>query len=158
VTQSYYKPFVEELDRIADVSELQAFHAHLVPYTANGLFSNSASHVTEICTIHFPGDYSAEDKDQFQRNISEFSAVIEMNEQASIGIAGGWAAEKVLLRSEETTAFIACIGWRSAAEHLAFRETKLFEDNKHLVDGAKGLKHIHMVHISTTQVNRGRRF
>ena len=147
---------MDELDQIADVSKLQAFHAHLSPHPAIKALSNNTSPVTEISTIHFPANFSAEDRNKFEQELLQFVAIIKKHVTTSTGFAGGWAAEKVPMpgTSEETTTFIACLGWQSVEAHFAFRETKLFKDNEHLLGHAKDLKHIHMVHVSATQVDR----
>lgn len=155
-----YIPFVQELDQTADVSRIQAFHAHLSPYPANKALSNNTSPVTEISTFHFPPIYSAEDRSQFEQQLLQLVAILKMHVANWTEFAGGWAAEDVPIAgtSEETTAFVACIGWQSVEAHFAFRESKTFKENEHLVSQAKGLKHIHMVHISATQVNRDGQF
>lgn len=151
---------MDELDQIANVPELQAFHVHLSPHPATKALSNQTSPVTEICTIHFPATYSASDKKEFEQNLLDFVGIIEKNVATATGFAGGWAIEKLPIpgRSEETTTYVACMGWQSVEAHLAFRETALFKQHKHLLDQAKDLMHVHMVHVSATQVDSGDRF
>lgn len=116
--------------------------------------------MTEISTFHFPPTYSAEDRSQFEQQVLQLVAILEAHVANWTDFAGGWATEKVPIpgTSEETTAFVACIGWQSVEAHFAFRETKIFKENEHLVGRAKSLKHVHMVHISATQVNRDGQF
>ncbi|KAK4947833.1 hypothetical protein LTR10_013341 [Elasticomyces elasticus] len=158
--QDYYKPFVDELDRVANVFQLQAFHAHLSPHPATKALSNRTSPATEICTIHFPATYAARDKKKFEQDLFNLVRIIESNVPTSTGFAGGWAVEKLSLpgTSEETTTFIACMGWQSVEAHFAFRETPLFKEHKHLLDQAKDLMHVQMVHVSATQVGYGGHF
>ena len=83
-----------------------------------------------------------------------------MHAATATDFAGGWVTEKVAVPgiSDETTTYIACLGWHSVEAHLAFRETKLFKEHEHLLDQAEDLKHLHMVHISATQVDRDGQF
>jgi hypothetical protein len=116
--------------------------------------------MTELYTIHFPTDYSPNNKKEFKQNLFKFITILEEHVPTFIDFVGGWAVEKVPISvtPEESTVFLACRGWQFVEAHLAFRDAQLFEDNKYLLEHAKDLKHIHMVHVSSTKVDNDGRF
>lgn len=116
--------------------------------------------MVELCTIHFPADYSLSDQKEAEQNLLKFVAILEDKVPAFRGFTGGWAIEKVPMpvTSEESTVFFGCSGWQSVEAHLAFRESPLFQENRHLLEQAKGLMHVDMVHVSGTHVGKNGHF
>lgn len=88
-------------------------------------------------------------------------SVIEENAPAEAyrGSAGGWSVETDVPQSGDAAkkgkVYVAVIGWASVDAHHAFRETKEFKDNIHLLREAEGIQATELVHVETTENQAG---
>ncbi|KIW18669.1 hypothetical protein PV08_02958 [Exophiala spinifera] len=147
-----YKPFLQSFLTILG-GRATLYHAHFDPHPARAALSKTTSPATEIIHMYFPTSYSEEDKKKVADDIKALSAVLEKEGSDFRAAASGWVEEDVDIpgTDEKAKAFVVLFGWTSVEAHLAFRETKPFAENIHLLRGAKDLKKVHVVHSSLTE-------
>lgn len=133
MNQSYYPPFVKHLKSIVD-GDLAVQHASLSPHPP-AVALTSITKVTEVVEHYFPADISESDRSSFETNLKEFTKILENKAEGCTGFAGGWVIEELEHEEVEGKAKVwhSCIGWQSFDAHMAFRETRDFKDNVHLM-------------------------
>ncbi|KAI4285260.1 MAG: hypothetical protein L6R38_000797 [Xanthoria sp. 2 TBL-2021] len=135
MTQPYYEPFVKRLMSIIDDDVQSLLHAHLTPHPPSAAVSGTTCPVTEMITHYFSADISKSEQSSFESGMKEFSQCLEEKAEGFKGFAGGWVVEEVEHEGVEGKAklWLSCAGWQSVEAHMAFRETKDFKDNVHLI-------------------------
>lgn len=153
---SIYKPFGKKFGKVADLSQLQMFHANLKPHPPSQVLSKSNSPATEILLLYFPTDYSQADQDKFEANCQKLLGIVEKNSDKYTASAGGWVIEELTIpgTEEKAKAYSAQIGWKSVQDHLDFRSHEAFKENIHLLRGAKDLKKLAVVHYHGNEVSK----
>lgn len=153
---SAYGPHVERCGKIADLSQMQVFHANLKPHPPSKVLGRSTSPATEILLLYFPTDYSQADQDKFVADMQKLMDVVEKNSDKYTANAGGWVDEELTIPGTEEKAKVYShhIGWKSVQDHLDFRFTEPFKENIYLLRGAKDLKKFTVVHYHGNEVNR----
>ena len=110
-------------------------HAHFSPHPPSPAISNTTAPVTEIVAHYFDHAISDLDKTSFEEGVRKFVGVLEDHAEGFKGFAGGWIAEKVEHKDVEggATVYQSMLGWQSVEAHMAFRETKKFQDNAYMM-------------------------
>lgn len=105
--------------------------------------------------VHFPVNYPPDSRKQLEENVAKVVAVADASVKESMGFVGGWSLETVLVPGtlETSTVYIFSQGWPSVQAHNEFRDSPAFKANKHLLDQAIAVRHIQMIHVTTTQVD-----
>ncbi len=147
---------MDDLDQIAIVPELQAFHVPLFPEHAPAGPGNHIAPVTGVLTMYFPADYSAADKYILEEDFKRFLTTIEGNAPAPGTFAGGWVVEALPIpgTSDKAKAFVASLGWQSTQECSAFGESQSFKGNTHPLSRAKDLQQVQEVHFSGIRIDQ----
>ncbi|KAL8736773.1 MAG: hypothetical protein Q9166_000139 [cf. Caloplaca sp. 2 TL-2023] len=133
-SQPYYGPFGNHLMSIVDGQIESICHAHFTPHPPSVAVSGTNVPVTEMITHYFSADISESERSSFESGMKEFHQVLKKAEGFK-GFAGGWVVEELEHKEVEgkTKSWQSCIGWQSVEAHMAFRETKDFKDNVHLI-------------------------
>ncbi|KAL9036355.1 MAG: hypothetical protein Q9180_004346 [Flavoplaca navasiana] len=130
-----YGPFVKNLMPIVDGEIESMRHAHLSPHPPSAALNGTTAPVTEMINHYFSADISQSEQSSFESSVKQFSQVLEEKAEGFKGFAAGWVVEEVEHEGVEGKAksWLSCIGWQSVEAHMAFRETKDFKDNVHLI-------------------------
>ena len=130
-----YGPFVENLMPIVDGEMESMRHALLSPHPPSAALSGTTTSVTEMINHYFAADISQSEQSSFESSMKQFSQVLEEKAEGFKGLAAGWVVEEVEHEGVEGKAkcWLSCLGWQSVEAHMAFRETKDFKDNVHLI-------------------------
>ncbi|KAL6242877.1 hypothetical protein RBB50_009977 [Rhinocladiella similis] len=150
-----YDPFLKRFSNLLG-GDPKLYHAHFVPHPPRAVLSNTTTPTTEIVHMYFPTSYSDQDKKKVADDTKALIAVLEKEASTYRATAGGWVEEDVNIpgTEEKAKAFVLLIGWTSVEAHLAFRETKAFAENVHLLRDAKDLKKLEALHASLIEVTR----
>lgn len=126
-----YKSFAEKLVSIADTARFSPKVLH-VDFQPEADFAKATSApVTEIVTCYFDGKAPA----NYAEGVSRFLDVtVKENFDGFLGAAGGLTQEDDVERDGvKGSAAVLVVGWKSVEKHVAFRETRAFKDNIHLL-------------------------
>ena len=121
--------------------------ADFTPYSAIG------SSVTEVLNLYFPSTYSDAEQEVFLADMNFLSTCME-KAKGYTGLSKGWAMDEGLTvpeTGEQAKVYVILLGWESVACHDDFRQSDLFAENIHLLQGAKGLMGMDMCHVKLTE-------
>lgn len=150
--QPYYGPFVKNLLSAVD-GEMGILHVEFNPHPPSAAVGETSSPVTEVVDHYFVADLSDSEKSAFESNLNKFVKVLEENAEGYKGFAGGWIVEEQEHEDMDGKAKVwhSCIGWESVDAHMAFRETKAFEENVYLMR-PESKKAVTMHHVKFQEV------
>jgi len=129
------------------------YHVHFDDHPPFPALIGDDVHVTEFLTVYFPQDYSSEDQKAFDQNVEKFLDVAKGNAEGLKDARAGWIMEDLddPNTSEKRKVWTALVGWDKVESHLNYRNTPAFQDNVHLLRGAKNLKGLVNVHVAVTE-------
>ncbi|KAK4944480.1 hypothetical protein LTR10_016154 [Elasticomyces elasticus] len=129
------------------------YHVHWDNHPPVAALVGDGVHATEFLTVYFPQDYSADDQKAFDQNVYKFLDVCKGSAESLKAGYGGWIVEDLddPNTSEKRKAWTAVVGWDKVESHLNFRNTPAFQDNVHLLKGAKDLKGLVNVHVAVKE-------
>ncbi|KAI1614009.1 hypothetical protein EDD36DRAFT_417858 [Exophiala viscosa] len=129
------------------------YHVHFDDHPAVPALVGDGVHVTEFLTVYFPQDYSSDDQKAFDQNVQKFLDVTKGSAEGFKDARAGWIVEDLddPNSSEKRKAWTALVGWDKVESHLNYRNTSAFQDNVHLLRGAKDLKGLVNVHVAVKE-------
>ena len=111
------------------------------------------SGVTELLNLYFPPAYSDAEQEAFVSDM-KFLATCMEKAKGYTGLSMAWAIDEGLTApetGEQAKVYVILLGWESVACHDEFRQSDLFAENIHLLQGAKGLMGMDMCHVELTE-------
>ncbi|KAF2147578.1 uncharacterized protein K452DRAFT_314696 [Aplosporella prunicola CBS 121167] len=156
IADASYAPFVKHLLQILDGAPL-LYHSQLSPSPPAPALSDASAPATELLTVYFPSDLSAEDAATIEANIAKLTAaIVEHGGSVIKGAAGGWVVETLdydaaKVEGGKAKAYVACVGWESVDAHVKFRDTDAFKQNITLLREAPQLKGVAMAHAKLVE-------
>ncbi|KAI9738796.1 MAG: hypothetical protein M1834_008303 [Cirrosporium novae-zelandiae] len=133
-----YGPFGGEFGSIMG-GPVHVHHRNMQPHPPIAPFS---APVTELCTFFLAPDISPEAQKKYEAEMKSFAEVIEKHAKGCKGTSMGWVMEQMSHGNlGKTKAHTLAVGWESVEAHMAYRETKEFQDSikpvRELVKGAE---------------------
>lgn len=114
------------------------YHVHFAPHSPASLLSVTLSGVLEHLIFYFEPGLGEAERAKWEKVYTNFLHVIASYAEGFKGVAAGWIEEELQYEGNAATAFLAMLGWQSVEAHLAYRETKEFEESiGAIVEGCK---------------------
>ena len=126
--------------------------AAFTPYSAIG------SGVTEVLNLYFPSNYSDTEQEAFVSDMKLLKTCLE-KAKGYTGLSMGWAMDEGLTvpeSGEQAKVYVILLGWEGLECHDEFRQSELFAENIHLLQGAKRLMGMEMCHVKLSEEGMGK--
>ena len=115
------------------------YHTHCAPESPASLLSRTPSGIIEHLICYFEPNLGEADRTRWGSVWGTFMKVLAEHAAGFKGFTSGWVLEEVQYEGNAATGFVATLGWDSVEVHLAYRDTKEFQESILPVrEGCKG--------------------
>lgn len=121
------------------------YHAHHAPVSPASVLDRTPSGIIEHLVFYFEPSLTEADRSRWEAVYGKFMAVLAESAVGFKAVTAGWVVEELQYEGNAATVFFATLGWDSVEVHLAYRDTKEFQESiVPIREGCKG-KAVHHV-------------